>query len=94
MNSVVTSPTTPLSHQLMPVPGWEDLAAYLPQYTTASSGIGREQFECVSFGLYVKQMQNKKDQDVKFIRKQIPHCTVVWKSLVNLPLIIESYFFE
>lgn len=81
LNSVITSSATPLSHQLMPVPGWEDLPAqWLPQYTTASSGIGRQQFECVSFGLYVKQMQNKKNQDVKFARKQIPRCTVVWKS--------------
>lgn len=61
-------------------------------YSTASSGIGREHFQCVSFGLSVKQTQNKKNQDVKFISKQIPRCTVVWKSLVNLPLIIESYF--
>lgn len=92
MNSVHASSAIPPSHQLIPMPGWEDLPANLPQNTPVRSGIIREQFKRVSFGLCVKQMQNKKNHDVKSIRKPIPYCTVVWRSLVNLPLIIDSYF--
>lgn len=92
VNGVHASSAAPLSHQLIPMPEWEDLPAYLPQNAPVRSGIVREQFKRVSFGLGVKQTQNEKNWDVKSIRKQIPYCTVVWRPLVNLPLIVDSYF--
>lgn len=70
MNSVHATSAIPLSHQLTPMPGWEDLPANLPQNTPVHSGIVREQLKRVSFGLCVKQTQNKKNGGVKSIRNQ------------------------
>lgn len=92
VNSVHASSAIPLSHQLIPMPGREDLPAYLPQNALVRGGTGREQVKRVSFGLCVKQTQNKKNQDVKSIRKQIPYCTVVME-ISSQPAINNRFLF-